>query len=114
MVSMHLISAPSVMDLNSRIESGYISIENFRPTIVVDERDLKPYEEDEWDWIKVGDVIMRNVSDCPRCLLTTIDPDTGEKRADGEPLKTLRKFVFYSIVIRTNSKVLKCLQIQEN
>ena len=35
--------------------------------------------------------ILRNVRLCGRCVFTTVDPDTGNKRSDGEPLKTLKE-----------------------
>lgn len=79
------------MDLNCKINGPYVSVENFRPTIVVDEKYLKPHEEDDWGWIKIGNVILRNVAECPRCRLTTIDPESGEHRTDNEPINTLRQ-----------------------
>ncbi|KAK0074545.1 hypothetical protein PV326_012353 [Microctonus aethiopoides] len=52
----------------------------------------KAYEEDTWDWIKIGSVVFRNVRPSIRCLLITIDPDIGEKSNINEPLKTLKKY----------------------
>ena len=39
----------------------------------------------------VDGVIFRNVRYCARCIFTTVDPNKGEKRTDGEPLKTLKE-----------------------
>jgi uncharacterized protein YcbX len=51
------------------------------------------YEEDKWDWMKIGNVILRNVKPCTRCIFTTVDPETGTKNAKVEPLKTLKRYV---------------------
>lgn len=51
------------------------------------------YEEDKWDWVKIGDVVMRNIKPCTRCILTTVNPETGKKDAKVEPLKTLKTYV---------------------
>ena len=39
----------------------------------------------------IDGVIFRNVRYCARCIFTTVDPNKGEKRTDGEPLKTLKE-----------------------
>ena len=39
----------------------------------------------------INGTIFRNVKKCTRCIFTTVDPDKGEKRKDGEPLKTLKE-----------------------
>jgi hypothetical protein len=48
--------------------------------------------EDGWKRIRIGDVEFRVVKPCSRCILTTIDPQTGERSADREPLATLQKY----------------------
>ena len=50
------------------------------------------YAEDGWKRIRIGDVEFRVVKPCSRCILTTIDPQTGERSADREPLATLQKY----------------------
>ncbi|WP_432719604.1 MOSC domain-containing protein [Jeongeupia wiesaeckerbachi] len=65
------------------------SMARFRPNLVVD--DAAPFAEDGWQRIRIGDVVLRMVKPCERCVFTTIDPDTGEKSADQEPLRTLAK-----------------------
>ncbi|KAI9561759.1 hypothetical protein GHT06_012720 [Daphnia sinensis] len=88
----HLLSTESVQDLNSRLPDGQeISALNFRPTITIS--GCQPYEEDEWRFIRIGEeAVFRYVKGCDRCLLTTIDPATGIKDAEQEPLRTLRKY----------------------
>ena len=51
-----------------------------------------PFEEDNWLYIRIGDCLFRNSALCGRCIFTTVDPKTGEKHADGQPLKTLKEF----------------------
>ncbi|XP_059162886.1 uncharacterized protein LOC131946229 [Physella acuta] len=91
----HLATEESLADLNSRIEkspNGKITMSNFRPTIII-KGAKKPWDEDNWSHLKIGgSVEMRVLAPCDRCLLTTVDPNKSERREDGEPLKTLRKF----------------------
>ncbi|MBC8998245.1 MULTISPECIES: MOSC domain-containing protein [unclassified Pseudomonas] len=61
----------------------------FRPNLVIEGSDA--YAEDSWKRIRIGDVEFRVVKSCSRCILTTIDPQTGERSADREPLATLQK-----------------------
>ncbi|CAL1545456.1 unnamed protein product [Lymnaea stagnalis] len=100
----HLTTEESLADLNKRIEhksDGDITIENFRPNIVV-KGTKEPWDEDTWAELKIGkDVRLRVLEPCGRCTLTTVDPDKLEKRADGEPLKTLRSFRLFPEVNAT-------------
>ena len=84
-----LISEGSLADLNSRLEQP-ASMRRFRPNIVVDARDA--FAEDRWQRIRIGDVEFEGVKACSRCVFTTIDPDTGIKDPDLEPLRTLSKY----------------------
>ena len=79
-----IISEESLQDLNSRLDSP-LPMNRFRPNIVV--KDCKPFEEDTWKRIKIGEVEMALVKPCPRCVVTTIDKETLE--TGREPLKTL-------------------------
>jgi uncharacterized protein YcbX len=60
----------------------------FRPNIVV--AGSLPYEEDAWQQFRIGDVEFFGVKPCARCVLTTIDPETGQKGR--EPLRTLATY----------------------
>lgn len=66
-----------------------MAMARFRPNLVVD--GAEPFAEDSWTRIRIGDVIFRLVKPCERCVFTTVDPETGEKSADQEPLRTLAK-----------------------
>ncbi|XP_019877248.1 mitochondrial amidoxime-reducing component 1 isoform X2 [Aethina tumida] len=91
--SVLIVNQQSVNDLNKKIGSGtHVSVNNFRPNLVVDGTQIQPYAEDEWDWVKVGDVLFRKVKECTRCILTTVDPETATRSTDREPLKTLETY----------------------
>lgn len=86
-----LINEGSVADLSARV-GDTITPDHFRGNFVI--KVAAPYEEDTWEWVKIGDVIFKNVMPCTRCIFTTIDPETGTKNPKTEPLKTLKRFVF--------------------
>lgn len=87
--SILLINQASVDELNNRIPNSTVTKHNFRPNIVVEGENIAPYSEDNWNWVKIGNIVLRNVKLCTRCALTTIDPETGIKSSNHEPLTTL-------------------------
>ncbi|CAH1159555.1 unnamed protein product [Phaedon cochleariae] len=92
LTTLMMISESSVRDVNQKIVNSEISSNNFRPNLLMDGPNLRPFEEDSWEWIKIGDVVMKNVMECLRCIMTTIDADTGIRRSDMEPLNTLKRY----------------------
>ncbi|CAJ0602496.1 unnamed protein product [Cylicocyclus nassatus] len=78
----------SLDDLNTRLENK-AEIERFRPVIFVDK--CAAWDEDKWLSVHIGDVALQCLKPCLRCVMTTIDPSTGEKDPSVEPLKTLRQ-----------------------
>jgi uncharacterized protein YcbX len=84
-----LISEASLDDLNNRLEQA-VSMAHFRPNLVV--RGCPAYEEDQWRRMTLGTVEFEIVKPCARCVFTTVDPETGEMQADGQPLRTLTKY----------------------
>jgi uncharacterized protein YcbX len=86
--SYTLQNEASIADLNSRL-SEPVSPLHFRPNFLV--KGAEALEEDNWDWIKIGQVVFRNIKPCTRCIFTTVDPETGVKSPSIEPLKTLKK-----------------------
>jgi len=84
-----VISQASLADLNSRLETP-VPMSAFRPNIVIDGCDA--YAEDQWQQIRVGEVVFDAVKPCSRCVLTTVDPQTGIRRGDGQPLKMLSQY----------------------
>jgi uncharacterized protein YcbX len=83
-----ILSRPSLDDLNERLDFP-VEISRFRPNIVVDGCD--PYEEDSWSRIKIGNCLLRASSPCTRCVITTLDPKTGQHQGK-EPLRTLAQY----------------------
>ncbi|XP_018579990.1 mitochondrial amidoxime-reducing component 1-like [Anoplophora glabripennis] len=92
LTSILLLNQASVNDLNKRIGNSSVTVLNFRPNFVVDGPDLAPYAEDSWEWVKIGNVVLRNVKECTRCIMTTINPENASRSSDMEPLKTLKKY----------------------
>jgi uncharacterized protein len=79
----------SLMDLNSRLASP-VSMDRFRTNVAVG--GAEPWAEDHWTDLGIGGVSFAGVKDCARCVVTTVDQDTGEKSSEAEPLRTLAKF----------------------
>ena len=66
-------------------------VERFRPTFLID--GCEPHEEDTWlgRGLRIGkELQIRLVSPDPRCAITTLDPETGERDFD-----TLRLILSY-------------------
>jgi uncharacterized protein len=83
-----VIGEGSLADLNSRLAEP-LPMNRFRPNIVVS--DSRPFAEDEWKRIKIGEATFRVVKPCIRCVMTTIDQSRGEF-AGKEPLRTFAEF----------------------
>ncbi|TBV07102.1 MOSC domain-containing protein [Phytopseudomonas dryadis] len=84
-----LIGQASLDDLIARVGRP-LEMLRFRPNLVV--QGSAPYAEDEWKRIRIGAVEFSVAKGCSRCILITIDPRTGERSADREPLTTLRTY----------------------
>ncbi|KAF3700829.1 Mitochondrial amidoxime-reducing component 1 [Channa argus] len=83
-----LLSEASVENLSSKMEKG-VTVERFRPNIVIS--DCEPFAEDSWEEIQIGSVRLQRVMSCGRCILTTVDPETGVITRK-EPLETLKSY----------------------
>lgn len=79
----------SLIDLNDRLDQP-VSMERFRPNIVVESE--IPWAEDEWRILKIGSVELELVKPCSRCIVTTIDQETGTIPVPREPLRTMTRF----------------------
>jgi len=79
----------SLEDLAARLPD-YGDMRRFRPNVVIEGG--AAWEEDAWQTLGLGDVRVRTVKPCSRCIMTTVDPDTGDRSPVGEPLKTLASF----------------------
>lgn len=82
-----LVSASSLADLNLRLPHP-VGIDRFRANIVVE--GSLPYEEDDWNAVRIGEVGFRAVKPCARCVVVTTDQRSGER--DPEPLRTLATY----------------------
>ncbi|MBE0551130.1 MAG: MOSC domain-containing protein [Ignavibacterium sp.] len=82
-----IIGQSSLDDLNTRLESP-IPMNRFRTNFVF--TGGKPYEEDNWNDFKIGDLKFKAVKPCARCVITTTNQDTAERSI--EPLRTLSKY----------------------
>lgn len=81
------ISEASLADLNRRLAEP-LAMARFRPNLVIG--DSEPYAEDHFHLVEVGGISLRGVKRCDRCVVTTIDPTTGEHGK--EPLRTLAQY----------------------
>ena len=84
-----LIGDASLADLNART-SNHASMQRFRPNITVS--GCAPFAEDTWQRLRIGQVVFDVAKLCDRCVLTTIDPDTGIADQRREPLRTLAQY----------------------
>jgi uncharacterized protein YcbX len=82
-----LTTDASLGALNDRLDRP-VPMNRFRPNLVVDGE--TPFGEDGWALIRVGEVRLRVVKPCARCVVTTVDQETGE--VGREPLRTLATF----------------------
>lgn len=82
-----LIGQASLDDLNSRLDIP-VPMDRFRPNLVFN--DGKPFQEDEWDIISIGEARFKVTKPCARCVVTTVDQQTGHKSK--EPLATLSTY----------------------
>lgn len=84
-----LIGNAALADLNTRLAQPVL-MNRFRPNLVFGGG--APYEDDDWANFQIGTVPFRAVRGCGRCVLTTIDQQTGTKSPLGEPLRTLATY----------------------
>jgi uncharacterized protein YcbX len=82
-----LMSEESLGDLNRRLAQP-LEMRRFRPNLLISGGE--PYAEDGFARFRVGELSFRGVKRCERCVVTTIDPETGEQSK--EPLRTLSQY----------------------
>jgi uncharacterized protein YcbX len=86
-----LISQASLDDLNQRLQEKNIDpvpIQRFRPNLLV--QGCEAFAEDNWQSFRIGENLFHGVKPCSRCIMTTVDPATGQKGR--EPLDTLLQY----------------------
>lgn len=82
-----IIGQASLDDLNQRL-SEPVPTNRFRPNLVF--TGGLPYEEDGWRKFTIGDNRFVGVKNCSRCVLLTVNQETGQKGE--EPLRTLSTY----------------------
>jgi hypothetical protein len=106
-MSLQVANESSIKDLNRRLGlkgkdvPHDLTIERFRPNIIVRGRDDHPWEEDTWKRIRIKTTLHEEeaiyqldldaVARCARCQVPNVHPDTAEKHAK-EPWDELMKF----------------------
>jgi uncharacterized protein YcbX len=81
-----LLSAESVAAVSALAPRPFTAL-HFRPNILVE--GAEAFAEDSWGAFRVGEVELEVVNRCARCVFTTVDPASGRKSEDREPLVTL-------------------------
>ncbi|MFI8479284.1 MOSC domain-containing protein [Pseudomonas sp. NPDC078700] len=84
-----LIGQASLDDLSQRVGRD-LEMLRFRPNLVVEGSEA--YAEDSWKRIAIGGIEFKVAKGCSRCIMTTLDPATGERSVDREPLTTLKTY----------------------
>lgn len=82
-----IVGQSSLDDLNHKLAIP-LPMNRFRPNLVF--TGGYPYEEDSWKHFTVGKNKFAGATPCSRCVLTTVDQETGEKGK--EPLATLSTY----------------------
>lgn len=79
----------SLADLNGRLKHP-VPMSRFRPNLVVE--GAGAWAEDGWRRLRIGEVELKLVKPCSRCVVTTVDQNSGEIPDRREPLRTLAGF----------------------
>ncbi|MDN5203536.1 MOSC domain-containing protein [Fulvivirgaceae bacterium BMA10] len=82
-----MIGEESLNDLNGRLKEA-VPMNRFRPNLVFSGGE--PYIEDKFHEMRIGGQSFHAVKPCARCVLLTVNQQTGEKGS--EPLKTLSTY----------------------
>lgn len=104
-MSLQVASEASMNDLNRRLKdvpnADQLTIERFRPNIIVRGRDDQPWEEDTWKRIRITTLLPKKealykldldvVARCARCQVPNVNPDTAGKHPK-QPWEELMKF----------------------
>ncbi|WP_100640267.1 MOSC domain-containing protein [Marinobacter salexigens] len=76
----------SLNELSSRLDAS-VDMRRFRPNIVI--HGPAPWQEDHWHALEIGETRFDIVKPSSRCIVTTVDPDTGVKDPGMQPLREL-------------------------
>ncbi|CAL1391251.1 unnamed protein product [Linum trigynum] len=112
-----LISEESISDLNTRLSSGALKAAHgspvqvtptrFRPNLVVSGG--KPYAEDGWTSLQIGNAHFTSIGGCNRCQMINLGHQSGQVQRTKEPLATLASYrrvkgkILFGILLRYES-----------
>ncbi|XP_061345071.1 molybdenum cofactor sulfurase-like [Gastrolobium bilobum] len=95
-----LVSEESVADLNKRLSLDVrkgvcgtaiqVNASRFRPNLVVSGG--RPYDEDGWRDIRIGNKYFRSLGGCNRCQIINLTINAGQVQKSNEPLATLASY----------------------
>ena len=74
-----IIGTASLDALNANLDEP-IDARYFRPNLLFQTE--RSFEEDEWQEIQIGSVLLRKAKACGRCRMINVNPDTGIYRTD--------------------------------
>jgi uncharacterized protein YcbX len=86
----------SLKELNHRIQANHgqpVPMDRFRPNLVI--QGDHPFAESDWQRLQIAGVQLDLVKPCSRCVITTTNQATGDRRKGSglaEPLATLSQF----------------------
>lgn len=87
-----LLGMPAITQLTDHLlavgETQPMDRRRFRANIWLE--GLDPHEEDTWSRVRIGEVDIGVGTWCPRCVFTTVDPDTAEGGL--EPMRMLARY----------------------
>lgn len=83
-----VLSQASIDDLSARVGRKLV-VERFRPNLLID--GVTAYGEDAAARLTIGNATFALTKACTRCVITTVNPDTGV-REDDEPIATLKRY----------------------
>lgn len=96
----------SLDDLNRRLPEA-LPMNRFRPNVVL--AGAQPWEEDHLRVLRIGEVHLRLVKACTRCVMTSVDQQSGRKGLS--PLPALQKFRYdehlRGVTFGQNARVLR-------
>lgn len=98
-----LANSASLAALNAKLAEP-VEMRRFRANLVIDTD--TPWAETEWRRIRIGTVEFELFKPCIRCVMTTVDLNTGKKHPTQQPLKTLaydHKAIFGINMVALNS-----------
>ena len=74
-----VLGSASLEALNGQLEEP-IDARYFRSNLLFQTE--RSFEEDEWQAIQIGNVLLRKAKPCGRCRMINVNPDTGVYRTD--------------------------------